>query len=131
MDISSYLSVDLMLNVAGFLVAGALSLTIYSMFQHRKESNPVASEKPSGIESAINIESFVRRPNSIGTGEFIDFSKKPVLSENPNTAIGHYRRTQAIQTAREMIKNGATNAEIMSEVPVSEAELAVLNFERK
>ncbi|MEA2031763.1 MAG: hypothetical protein U9N55_09270 [candidate division Zixibacteria bacterium] len=131
MDISNNLLIDLLLNLAGFIVAGALFLTIYSIFKHRKKPKISSSKKTLEVNLEADEKPAVRKSFQTGAGEFIRFSEKHELDGKPNNSNGQYRRTLSIQKAREMIKEGAADAEIRSAVPVSEAELAVLKFEHK
>ncbi|MBU8934929.1 MAG: hypothetical protein KOO62_13160 [candidate division Zixibacteria bacterium] len=131
MDFSSNLVIDLLLNVAGFLVAGALALTVYAIYQRRLRPTATSPEEPAPEEPTPVPRVSIARPIRNGTGEFITLGATPDSSQNTMKTTGHSRRAQVIQAAREMINAGATDGEVRSTVPVSDAELAVLNIGRK
>lgn len=131
MDFTSSFIVDLVLNVLGFLVAGALALTINSIYQRRQRTTAILPEEPATEEPQTPPTKAVRRPVRSGAGEFITLGAGTAAASETPVFDGNSRRAQVIQAAREMLDKGATDPEIKSAIQVSDAELAVLNFAKK
>ena len=129
MEFSTDRIIDLGLNVAAYLAAGALWMVMYSLFKRRGRivsDNSAASVSKKTSETAAAVEPTLSTPAAKpGKVQFIGFGEK-------TTGDPHRRnRAEVLRLAREMIKDGATAGDIKSALPVSDVELAVLDYERK
>ncbi len=129
MDISSGFIMDMALETAGYLAAGAFSIVVYSMFGRRRAS--VAAEV--GDREVVKT---VRTPDR--RIQFVKFGQEDDRSTGTRAAshkefdspiARRQSRADIIRIAREMIKAGATGDKIKRVLPVSEAELALLNLQ--
>lgn len=134
MDISSDFFVDMFLNLVGYLAAGALGVVVYPTLARWLKRHfavvaplPVTSAQAETKETASSAAQFLR----LGSPS-IETRSAPgaVAAEAPRTtAADHRNRVDIIRIAREMLKAGADNKRIQQVLPVSEAELALLNFQ--
>ncbi len=134
MDISSDFFVDMFLNLVGYLAAGALGVIVYPTLARWLKRHfvvvaplPVKSAQTRANETASSSAQFLR----LGSPS-IETRPAPgaAASGIPRTTASNQRdRVDIIRIAREMLKAGADNKRIQQVLPVSEAELALLNFQ--
>ena len=119
--------IDLALNLAGYLVAGALMLVVYNWFTNRQPAKAKVA-KPTKVapESQPQAQPTAPRPKPADTAGVLMFGQN-ARSGKP----GHSRRSAVIKQAREMLREGSTPADIKSSLPITEAELAFLSLENK
>ncbi len=134
MDISSDFFVDMFLNLAGYLAAGALGVVVYPTLARWLKRHfaviaplPVKSAQAETKETVSSAAQFLR----LGSPSTETRSAPgAVAAEAPRTTAADRRdRVDIIRVAREMLKAGADNKRIQQVLPVSEAELALLNFQ--
>ena len=135
MELSSSMIIDIALNAAGYIAAGILSVTIYSMFTRRQvisgkatvPSRKTATEHPPTRE-AVTDKNF----------QFVDFAgAQPEVNKSEEathqvpaaTGRGRKDRADIIRVAREMLKAGASADRIQKVLPISEAELTLLGYQ--
>jgi len=133
MDISQDMLIDLALNVLSFLIAGILSVVVYSMFQkNRQKSRKVSPDNkfdkitlPGPKDEIINDKS---------PSEFIQFKtgdNNRINNINPRESVPRFNnRDKVLQSALDMIKQGVSESNIKAALPISSAELAVLGLKR-
>ena len=134
MDISSDFFVDMFLNLVGYLAAGALGVVVYPTLARWLKRHfaviaplPVKLAQTRANETASSAAQFLR----LGSPS-IETRPAPgaATSSVPRTTASDQRdRVDIIRIAREMLKAGADNKRIQQVLPVSEAELALLNFQ--
>jgi len=126
--------IDLGLNVIGYLAAGVLSLVIYSIFRRDRQPatpKPEPAAAPANSRTTASTEkpapSAPARPGKV---QFVGFGER---GETPAAGSDPLRRNRAdvLRIAREMIRTGSSSAEIKAALPISDTELAVLDYERK
>jgi hypothetical protein len=129
MEISSGFIMDLVLETIGYLAVGAFSIVVYSMFNRRRITTDTEAEGRELIETATAPERRI---------QFVKFGQKAGRlagmrdsSRREPDSLGANRRSRAeiIRIAREMMKAGATSDKIKKVLPVSEAELALMNLQ--
>ncbi len=129
--------IDLGLNVVGYLAAGVLSLVIYSIFRRdRQPATPKAEPVAAGAKSQKAQATGTAEtpapaaPSRGGKVQFVGFGER---GEKPAAGNDPMRRNRAdvLRIAREMIRTGSSSAEIKAALPISDTELAVLDYERK
>ena len=132
MDISSDFFVDMFLNLVGYLAAGALGVVVYPTLaqwlkRHFAAVAPLPVKSARANETASSAAQFLRLGSpSIETRP----ARGATVAEAPRTTASDQRdRVDIIRIAREMLKAGADNKRIQQVLPVSEAELALLNFQ--
>lgn len=138
MELTQDMIIDLALNVTGYLVAAALSLVLYSLF---KRTPRAAGEASTDTETTTETAPRpVRRPQTATAREredgrrsvqFVGFGGE--ARQPAEGADGSLRRNRAdvLRLARTMMRDGKSSVEIKAALPVSDAELAVLDYERK
>lgn len=131
MPLTQDMLIDLALNVVGYIAAGALSLVIYSMFHRPPRPAAPAGTEHEPVQSEQRAESYPATVGPKTDAEFVGFGE----SAGPSTAGGQSltlrrNRAEVLRLARGMLRSGASDAEIKAVLPVSDAELAVLNYER-
>lgn len=140
MDFSPEFIIDWSLNVAGYVVAGLLSVMIYSMFNRtKKTADQVVSNN--SVE-AIPTDKAVASPREFRTNsklEFIKFgesdSQNQLYSKSDNKSndvkgIIRRNRPEVLRVAREMLNAGTSPEKIKNELPVSESELSLLRMNK-
>ena len=135
MPINNQMLIDLALNVAGYLAAGALSLVMYSTFRRSPRSaapretaapRPAPSAGPTvSMPAGANLT-----PDARGM-QFVGFGESSRGETGPQGTSLRRNRVEVLRLARGMLRSGATDAEIKAALPVSDAELAVLTYERQ
>lgn len=134
MDISQEMLIDLALNVLSFLVAGMLSVVIYSMFQKGRKK-----DKKVSMNETFEKITLPRREGEIiddrSPAEFIQFKgidNKNTRNINSRDRVARFNnRDKVLQSALEMIKQGVSESDIKAALPISSAELAVLGLNKE
>ncbi|HOD65168.1 MAG TPA: hypothetical protein PLR32_06870 [candidate division Zixibacteria bacterium] len=125
MPLTNDMWIDLALTATGYLAAGALSMVMYSMF--RRKTRPGAAEAPSPAAAPAPAPPLAAdRPRD--DVRYVGFGERAAAGE-PAASLRR-NRAEVLRLARGMLRTGATDAEIKAVLPVSDAELAVLNYER-
>lgn len=133
MEISQEFLIDLALNIGGYLLAGALSVILYSLVMRRKAAVVPATSEPVEPEK-VEVEP-TQPPREKRRVEFIHLGEKtpprsaPATEDTPPTT-GRRDRTEIIRIARSMLKAGASNDRIKSVLPISESELALIDLSK-
>lgn len=132
------LSIDLLANVAldvmGYLAAGALAVVLYQLLQKNKKRVITAPvEKTDAGEKSRNGVSDMKAEGK--NLQFVNFQEN---KHNNSSDYGKYRggnprrsRDDVIRLARQMIASGTPDARIRELLPITEAELALLNYGEK
>ncbi len=126
--------IDLGLNVVGYLAAGVLSLVIYSIFRRdRQPATPKAEPAAAVAKSQATVATETPAPTAPSRGGKVQFVGFGERTEKPAAGTDPMRRNRAdvLRIAREMIRTGSSSAEIKAALPISDTELAVLDYERK
>ncbi len=134
MDISTLMLTDIALNLIGYLAAGALAVLIYAAF--RRDRRQAATSQPAGEEVA-EAPAPIRRPERskvefVRLGEEADPSAA-ITGENLHAVDNpQFRRdrSEIFRVAHRMLDAGASQDRIRLVLPISEAELALLNLTR-
>lgn len=129
MELSSNVILDMALNIAGYLAAGALSVIVYSAFNNRRtETRPAPA-------MAATAPSVTPPPARKKNADFVSFDAPASAattarrkSDSPAPRVDRSDRTDIHRIAREMIKAGATVDKIQRVLPISEAELQLLTL---
>ncbi len=138
MDISQEFIIDMALNVGGYLIAGAISVLIYSLFAGRRKnvavaqsSEPIAAEQQAIASTVAETEKrrveFIKLGHENATGSAPEGKSE---SMRETTSSDRRDRAEIIRIARGMLKAGATNERIKRVLPISEAELSLLSMSR-
>lgn len=139
MDISSEFYVDLLLNLIGYLAAGALVWTVYPMVASRLRRRSVTLVRPEAppsrplrVQQPADAPQFMRLQEPTPTAQtFIADADKPTERSSMLRPSERRDRVDIIRIAREMLKAGADNRRIQQVLPVSEAELALLTMQNQ
>ena len=137
MELNTTLLIDVGLNVVGFLAAAALTMVMYAMFRRERRRAPespatMTPGRPAATTDAA--EPTASRPRTAaGAGQYLSFSgeRSEAAGEKPGSLTLRRNRAEVLRMARAMIQQGATDEQIKESLPVSDSELAVLNYERK
>ncbi len=126
MELSNDLLIDLGLNVAGFLAAAGLMMVVRSIFSGSKKTVEVRQQVPPVTlpNKTTHRAQSTEQPISV-----ISFGNGNTAS-NDGTTEQRRNRAEVIRIARKMIASGTPTEKIRSTLPLSEAELAVLSYER-
>ncbi|HWR83618.1 MAG TPA: hypothetical protein VN285_09965 [Candidatus Deferrimicrobium sp.] len=129
MDMSPDMLIGLALNLLGYIGAGGLCATLYSMWRGRKRA---ASTRSDGDSPSVSL-SGPSAPGSLPEPrlEFVRLveSRHAERSEggrDVKIAGARRNRTDTFQLARKMIDLGAAPEKVRGLLPISEAELALL-----
>jgi hypothetical protein len=134
MELSREIIIDVLLNVTGYLTAGALWLVLYSLATGRNRAVAPATPKA----KSLPVEPEPRESRFARKSEFVSFAsaattRDPDLEERDRlrSAATLYQRNRAevIRIAREMLKSGTSQDNIRNLLPISEGELALLSNE--
>ena len=129
MEISNGLLIDTAMNAAGFILAGALSVLIYSVMTKRHREVQLINFLPE--ETAGDAET-QKKSSSESRLEFVRFDNRndeqPEVKRRETTTVTDTGRLQrnrleVIKQAREMMDSGRATAEIRKILPLSAAEL--------
>ena len=130
MELSREIIIDTLLNVAGYVTAGAFWLVIYAIFVNRSRQSAavptpqaVARETESRPAPAARRTEFVSLAANASTRD-ADLEERDRLRAEAT----RYQRNRAevIRIARDMLKSGTQREKIRSLLPISEGELALL-----
>ena len=141
MELSNDLLIDLGLNIAGFLAAGGLLVIVYSLIRGLPErarkyvGRPAAGKKTPPPPDTIVTEGRHRL-------EFVKLGEESpgVADERASAQRRHSSRLsdsarrdrlEVMSLARKLRDAGATNERIKAVLPISDGELALLNYSRK
>lgn len=139
MDISTLMSTDMILNIIGYLAAGALAVVVQSAF--RRRPSVASAEVDADIATEIAPLKKSKSPRSenerksvkfVSFGENAEVRRETQEPPSPQTPSVNSRRNRAdiIRIARTMLNAGASNENIRSVLPISEAELSLLSATR-
>ncbi len=139
-SISPDRAIDVGLNVIGFLAAGALMMVVSSMFQRNRRTEMIdeVAVKPTEASTAAPKEADKPKEQSRSSISFVSFGDKPNRPERTatektqraNIAGGRRNRAEVIRLAKEMIDARKSGEEIRKRLPITEAELAMLDTEK-
>lgn len=132
MDVTPNQWIDLALNAAGYLVAGAIWMVLYSMIAGRRAKRRQAPAAAAPAPAAPQPKPAPRAGATVyvpltGTGA-VARSESGESTHQPVTE-GRRNRTEVLRLAREMLRQGAPHDQVQSRLPISEGELALLNIE--
>lgn len=138
MELSQQFLIDMALNVGGYVLAGALGIVIYSLFNRRKPAVATVSDQSTSVtvdtaEPAPVRESSVRKLEFIKLGSIPDVAAttaRPAVREVVKGVAERRDRADIIRVARTMLKAGATHDKIKRVIPVSDAELSLLSMSK-
>jgi len=132
--VSDY-GIDIALNAAGYLIAGALGMLMYSLVYRRRTAVELAASPLTALASeAVNTESAGSHQNE-GAPQFVALRPKDTPASGNRSTAGGSRsadatkrrdRADIMRLAREMIKAGAPHDNIKRTLPISDGELALL-----
>ncbi len=138
MEVSQQFLIDMALNIGGYVLAGLVSVVIYSLLHRHRQSTAAAEITP-----AVTPE---RQPVLQPAGErenrrieFIKLGERPTVAEDNSTpeslpqagTTGDRRnRTEIIRIARTMLKAGTSDDKIKRLIPISDAELSLLSMSK-
>ena len=134
MELSREIIIDVLLNVAGYLTAGALWLVVYSLAMGRSRATAQATPKA----KSLPVEPELRESRPARKSEFVSFASTATTRDSDleerdrlRSEATRYQRNRAevIRIAREMLKSGTSQDNIRNLLPISEGELALLSNE--
>ena len=136
MELSQDILIEIGLNALGYIIVSILSIMIYSMFKGGNKFVVLNKSKSVIDENYTGKKEILKNKNAASdNANFISFgtsrNANNVVSEAVKNNTARRDRSQIIRIAREMIKAGANEEKIMSVLPISEAELAILNITNK
>lgn len=136
--------IDPALTILGYLLAGGLGAVIYAARQAKRtaEATNPADARSSNIkavpgdeaESTIAEPRPGRRTRAAGAGQFVDLSNHrsgaaAAATEMAEKPRGNHRdRPEIVRLAKEMLKAGTAPQIIRRTLPITEAELALLQY---
>ncbi len=129
MEISNELLIDTVMNAAGFIFAGALSVLIYSVMTKRHREVQLINFLPENTARDTETQKTSSRESRL---EFVRFDNRndeqPAVKRRETTIVTdtgklQRNRLEVIRQAREMIDSGRAAAEIRKILPLSAAEL--------
>jgi hypothetical protein len=135
MDVSLDQLIDVGLNVVGFLLAGGLILTLSSLLRRRdKSGSPTAGSRGKAVKIADVQGADISR--ATGGMEFVRLGdgsdrKSPDPKESgvsvPGAEKTRRNRAEVIRMARKMLAESRSPSAVAGDLPISEAELAMLS----
>ncbi|MEA1981484.1 MAG: hypothetical protein U9N54_10990 [candidate division Zixibacteria bacterium] len=135
MELSQDILIEVGLNALGYIIVSILSIMVYSMFKRQNKTVTNAENKFAMDESNSDKGKILKNENVSDNANFISFgtsrNANNIAPEEAKNNTARRDRPQIIRIAREMIKAGANEEKIMSLLPISEAELAILNMTNK
>ncbi len=132
MEVQASQIIDLSLTTAQLLVAGVLSVVVYSLLFGRKGPKAAVPQAmpptvSSSTVSTVAPRDIIEGPRSI---QFVSLAPKEeqLLGGIRDSLIEGRRRNRAevIRQARQMMETGAGNREISTRLRLTEGELALL-----
>ncbi|UCD62821.1 MAG: hypothetical protein JSW34_08625 [Candidatus Zixiibacteriota bacterium] len=136
MDFSQDFMIDLGLNMGGYLLAGVLAVVVYSLFSRRGRVSAATKKATAGDGASIKEsaeQSEKRRVEFIKLGESAGASRSENKAATADGSDGNgERRDRAaiMRIAGSMLTAGASHDKIRKVLPVSEAELSLLEASR-
>jgi len=136
MEVTQDQIIGMILNVLGYLSAGALWTVIYSFFRDRRRAGitaSIAAPVPEREESRFEIapsrgKSRLEFVNFNSSGENRSrFHNEAGLEDDPRPDSGRRNRSEVIRLAREMLKSKTSNEKIKQTLPITDGELAMIN----
>jgi len=112
MDVLNDRILDIALNVAGYLIAGALGMLVYSVVRTRRAAALRSSAAPA---AALSVPS--------GEARFVDLRATDAPASNKT---GRRDKAEVVRLARRMMQAGADRETIKRTVPISDGELNLL-----
>ncbi len=137
MDISSEFMMEALLNVTGYLAAGALAVVLYAM--RRRRTAPAAAIPEKETTKAKPAVAAPADGETMPTPQFINLLGETPASTGAATNSGstqslaeryHSSRRDIVKMAREMLADGASPDKVQRALPISEAELSLLGLEK-
>ena len=138
MEFSQDMLIDVTLNAAGYLIAALLGITIYSIFRRREKvpstaSGQVPTSSQAPAQTEISKEHLSRPNSSASEAHYIQFggTKREQSSVNTSSENKRRDRSEILRIAQQMLTAGATSDKIKQVLPISEAEVTLLQLSRK
>ena len=133
MDISQEMLIDLALNILSFLIAGILSVMLYSIYQ-KKQSKLKKNQPNKTLENITLPDKEEMVINNKSSAEYIQFNTKDNNRIRNITGRGNItrfnNRDMVLESALNMISRGVSESKIKAALPISSAELAVLGLKK-
>jgi hypothetical protein len=122
MDVLNDRLIDAGLNALGYLIAGGLGILIHSIIlDRRRRTEPAAAPAASPAAPARPARSNSAQFVSLRAGE----SKPETTTENP-AAPSRKDKAEIVRLARKMVQAGTDRKTIKRMLPISDAELNLL-----
>ena len=141
MDVSVEQLIDTGLNVAGFLAAGGLMLVLISLFRPRQsaeaEQKMPAAAKATAQSEAAPVSEAVARPEAPSAKlTFVSFDQSAAATpattpKRREAGPREDRRAEVIKLARTLIAERQSEQVTARQLPLAEAELAMLSSDNK
>lgn len=132
MELSREIIIDVVLNIAGYVTAGALWLVLWSLFSDRSkapvQTSPLQTVPPMR-ERTVGESSGERRAEFISLKADATYADAEVQERDRLRAEAtRYQRNRAevIRIARSMLQSGSSKDKVRSLLPISDGELALL-----
>ena len=133
MEISNEMMIDVALNAAGFILAGVLTVLVYSMFGRKKKS----AASTDIYSAASGKDALASTHGQAGARiEFIDFQSKgntvikpAITSVNSASGSSQFQknRMEVFNQAKAMINGGKMTPEIRRNAVLTNSNLSILN----
>ncbi len=131
MDLSTNMLIEIGLDVIGYIAAGGFWMLVYSAIQKKRQ--PAPSEAGPSMHPPVTPS---LAPATTGGArshlEFIPLKTMPnedQTDRRTDRGRGH-ERAVIIKMARSMLQAGSSAAQVRSVLPISDAELALLHYDR-
>lgn len=126
--------IDIALNAAGYLIAAALGMVIFSLFSRRREPVVAATAETPLPETKATTAKSTEPARPVEAPRFVSLKRSEegrVAGNSPKTesaptTSSRRDRVEIIRLAREMVKAGAPHENIKRTLPISDGELALL-----
>lgn len=136
MEVTQEQIIGMILNVLGYVVAGALWMVIYSFFRGRKRTETKAVETIAAAAREVpRVETAPVRTHA--KIEFVNFKgedvtstpleRTVVLADEPWPDSNRRNRSEIIRLARQMLLNNTSDEKIKQALPITDGELAMIN----
>lgn len=136
MEVTQDQIIGVMLNVLGYLTAGALWTVIYSFFRGRRGAErPAVRTVPATDEEPAPAAQVSARPKS--RIEFVNFKgadtgrsrtdRTVAPAEGTRPEANRRNRSEIIRLAREMLLDNTPDEKIKQTLPITDGELAMIN----
>jgi hypothetical protein len=126
MEFSREIIVDVLLNMAGYVTAGALWLVLWSAFNSRNKS--VAQPAVAREVGRTPGQAAEKRAEFVSLKTDATPDTESGERDRLRAEVTRYQRnrSEVIRLAREMLRSGSTQEKVRSLLPISEGELALL-----